>query len=323
MAPSAGAPGAAGGVAVPPDGPCTTQAGVTTILNDFAYALAFDDTQVYAATLSGLIAFPLGGGTGTTLTPATEVNALALAQGAAYFISSHDVGPPNPQGKVSSTTALYRMALPQGTPAIVIDGAWGTLAATDGNWVWWGGLGLHGLRITDNTMVTFPDRLQPLVTAIAVGSDALYFGMEMETGLFRAVKDESQQPTLLLGLVQPPDTLTGDDSRLYWSDGAGVHSATYQGTDQKILFSNPVTSVAVDAHAVYFTTVDDNPNNPIHSLGSVLKLPKTGGGPSTIASGLDSPGKIALHGGNVYWVDGTSVAGSDPNPGYAVKTACK
>jgi hypothetical protein len=43
----------------------------------------------------------------------------------------------------------------------------------------------------------------------------------------------------------------------------------------------------------------------------------------TVVSGLKSPGTLALGGGNVYWVDGTSVALSDPNPGHAVMTACK
>jgi hypothetical protein len=32
---------------------------------------------------------------------------------------------------------------------------------------------------------------------------------------------------------------------------------------------------------------------------------------------------VAVHAGNAYCVDGASVALSDPNPGYAVMTACK
>jgi hypothetical protein len=72
------------------------------------------------------------------------------------------------------------------------------------------------------------------------------------------------------------------------------------------------SSVAVDAHAVYYTTND-----------SVMKVDKSGGSPVVVAGALESPGNVTVRGGNVYWVNATTASTSGPNPPYAIMTACK
>jgi hypothetical protein len=314
------------GATVPADGPCVSGAGITTITPNYAYELAFDDASLYAATSAGVVRFPLGGGTGTTLTSSAEVYALAVAKGSAYFISSHAAGPPDPQGKVSSTTALYRMTLPGGTPEIFVDGAWGTQLASDGTWVWLGSVGaLKGTRIADGMQVTVPLAASASVQDFAMGSDALYLALQHLRpdytnygSIARVSSDGSVVSTIVDNLPDFPFKIAIGASAVYWIDDKGIWRAGLDGSNVTQIVKFAVTSLAVDAHSVYFTTGASST-----ATSAVQKVPTGGGAPETVANGLKAPGTIALHGGNVYWVNGTSVAASDPNPGYAVMTACK
>lgn len=313
------------GAAVPADGPCVTGAGVTTITAGYAYALAFDDTGLYAATGQGVVRFPLGGGQGTPLTPSGETDALAVAGGSAYFIASHPVGTPDPQGKTPSTTALYAMTLPGGTPQVLKDGAFAMQIASDGARVWWTGSGLTGMPVAGGDPAQLPLDPGTSVASFAVGNDGLYLAARTVRSdytsagsILRAAKDGSAVATVVGNLADVPYAVALDADTVYWTTDHAIMSAGLDGSRVKTLLAVQASSLAVDAHAVYFTASSGGP-----ATGAVEKMPKDGGTPETIASGLKSPGEIALHGGNVYWVDGTSRALSDPDPGYAVMTACK
>jgi hypothetical protein len=220
------------------------------------------------------------------------------------------------------------MALPSGAPQILLDNVFGVPLATDGTWVWWAGVGLSGIRLSDGTRAKFP-LAWALVTGLVVGDGALFAALQEPVNgsppfgrIVRMSKDGTTVTTLVDNLPGPPLAFAVDEDTLYWSTfEGGITRADLDGSHVALLESTPASSIAVDAHAVYFTT--SGASGSYHAIGSLQKVPKTGGTPETIASGLDSPGKIALHGGNVYWVDGTEVAASDPNPGYAVMTACK
>jgi hypothetical protein len=312
------------GASVPADGACLTAGGTTTLAPTYAYALAFDESDVYAATPAGIVAFPLGGGSGTTIGPATEVDALAVANGSAYFVSSHPVGGPNAQGKTSSTTALYSMALASGSPQILVDNAFAMTVATDGTWLWWTGIGLNAMQLPGGTPVAFPLAAGANVTALVVGDDSLFLGTQTLRkdythygSIVRASKDGTSVTPIFDDLADGPISLAVDESSVYWVDSNGVQSAALDGSGLTTLATTVASSIAVDAHAVYFTS------NLGSTSDTVQKVDKSGGTPVLVAGGLKSPGFLALHGGNVYWVDGTSVAMSDPNPGYAVMTACK
>jgi hypothetical protein len=275
--------------------------------------------------MTGIVQFPLAGGNGTTLTASTEVDALAVANGSAYYVSNHPAGPPNVQGRTSTTTALYRKALPNGDTQILQDGAWGTHLATDGSWVWLAGALLKGFRLADGMQVTVSLPASASVEDFAMGSDALYVALlhlrpdnTHYGSIVRVSNDGSVVSTIVDSLPNFPFKIALDESAVYWIDFTGIMRAGLDGSGVSQVFNLAASSLAVDAHAVYFTTNDSG-----LTTEAVLKVPKGQGTPQTVASGLKTPGTVALHGGNVYWVDGTSASGSDPNPGYAVMTACK
>jgi hypothetical protein len=308
--------------AIPPaGGPCVTSPGTTTIFPDYAYALAFDDAHLYAATGQGLLQFPLAGGRATPMSGA-EVWGLAAANGVAYF-SSHD--------GLSASTTLYRVTLPNGTPQILEDQPYATLLATDGTWLWlWGVPRLTGMNLMDGRTVTFPLQPSAVVTGMAVAESALYLATQTERtdythfgSILRAAKDGTSLAAVVDKLADAPSAIALDEDALYWSDGAGIERSNLDGSNVTTLVSTPATSLAVDADAVYYTADAADSAASGHVLGAVQKLSKTGTVPQTIADGLDSPASIGIRGGNVYWVDGTEVAGNDPHPRYAVKTACK
>jgi hypothetical protein len=309
---------------VPADTPCATPSGVTTLFPDYAYTIALHGGNAYLATIKGVLQVPIAGGPATALASGGEAFTLTLDAKDAYYVSSHPAGAANAEGKVSSTTALYQVPLAGGASQILVDGAWGTIMATDGTWLWWGGSQLQGVRLGQSTPVPirFPLEAGALVEAIAVGSDSLFLAVYAITSggpgvgsIRRAKKDGSSVTTIVAGLQHPTAVGLDDDAVYYNDDGSPsgiIGRADLDGSGQTTLVKVATQSLVVDAHAVYFVTAD-----------AIQRVPKTGGSVETIVDGLKTPGNLALDGGNVYWVDGTSVALSDPNPGYAVMTTCK
>jgi hypothetical protein len=313
-----------GGAAVPPDGPCVTAPGVTTLLADYAYAMAFSGDIAYLATMTGVVRIARAGGAAVSLASGSEAYALVIDATNAYFMSAYAVGAPNAEGKVDSTTALYSVPLGGGAPQLLVDGAFSQQLATDGAQLWWispGGLQGIALRGTPD-----PPPIQlgagTIVEAMAVGADSLFLAVYAisSTGpgvgsIRRAAKDGSRIDTIVDGLGHPTAIALGEDA-VYFNDANsaqnGVARADLDGSQRVTLAPVDARSIAVDAHAVYFDDGD-----------SIQAVPKAGGAMRTVATGLKSPGTLAIAGGNVYWVDGTSVAVSDPNPRYAVMTACK
>ncbi len=308
---------------VPADGPCVTPAGVTTLLADYAYAIAIDGDKVYLATMAGVLRVPAAGGQSIALTANAEAYALAIDATNAYYVSDHASGPPNAEGKVSTTTALYAAPLAGGTPQILLDGEFAMHMATDGTWLWWAGGDLYGMALgRPAAPVAFPLEAGASVEALAVGRDSLFLAVYSigtqglgAGSIRRANKDGSGVATIVSGLGHPT-AITVDDNAVYFNDAdspsGGIARAGLDGTGKTTIAQVLAGSLAVDAHSVYFASAD-----------AILKVPKTGGTVETVQNGLKSPGTLAVAPGNVYWVDGTSVARSDPNPGYAVMTACK
>jgi hypothetical protein len=312
------------GAPAPPDAPCATSPGITTLLKDYAYSIVLQSGNAYLATRQGLLRTPAAGGVPTSLSPNTEVDSLAIDTANAYYVAFHDVGGPNAQGKVSSTSALYSLPLSGGTPQILVDGAFALQIATDGVWVWWAGVGLQGLEVgAPGTPAKFPLEPGASVEAIAAGSDSLFLAVYAissqgapGTGSIRRAKKDGSSVTTVVSGLDHPTAIALDGDAVYFNEEGGVSGGIFRagldGSGKAMVAPVVTASLAVDGHAVYFATSD-----------SIQKVPKTGGSVQTVASGLKFPGTLALAGGNVYWVDGTSVARSDPHPGYAVLTTCK
>jgi hypothetical protein len=104
---------------------------------------------------------------------------------------------------------------------------------------------------------------------------------------------------------EAPAGIALDATSVYWTDFTsngdvvmlGKHSAAAAVT----LASGQSYpgAVAVDATTAYWT----NSANGAPGMGSVAKVPLTGGTPVTLASGRNNPAGIAVDAANVYWTD--------------------
>ena len=122
--------------------------------------------------------------------------------------------------------------------------------------------------------------------------------------------------------------MAADDTNLYFvtqsivtlNDGGasqlnGVLMALPKsGGTPSVLVPNVVNAwdVAVDATDVYVVLLGelDQMGTPVDNTGSVMRVAKSGGTPTTIASGEPAPVHVALDNTFVYWPDlGTSAQG--------------
>lgn len=102
------------------------------------------------------------------------------------------------------------------------------------------------------------------------------------------------------GLVQP-DSLRIDDTSAYWlayGEQSGIHKVSLDGgsvTDLVIASTpTPIRQLALDGAYVYYTNAPS---------GSVVRVDKSGGVPTTIASGLEGPSDITADASGVYVVE--------------------
>jgi hypothetical protein len=96
--------------------------------------------------------------------------------------------------------------------------------------------------------------------------------------------------------------IAADDQNLYWTTpaDAGTLSATSlaTGATRELASLFRPFSVALDASYVYVTEMAD----PQGYNGRVLMVPKTGGCPEIIATGLGGLSFVALDNTRVFWV---------------------
>ncbi len=126
---------------------------------------------------------------------------------------------------------------------------------------------------------------------------------------------------LYTGTVGP---LVADATSLYWVDGTHVMKLSKAGGDPAVLASGQeVTGLVLDADSLYWTDlgapiqeppIDAGPYTGPYA-GAVMRVPKAGGSPSVVASGLhlsqsivnDSTGAsaatLALDATHAYWLE--------------------
>jgi hypothetical protein len=97
-----------------------------------------------------------------------------------------------------------------------------------------------------------------------------------------------------------------DGTNVYWTDDVGTNSSTLRavpvgGGTTATVASNAPEGVAVDANNVYWAAGPATPNS-----GAIMKMPKSGGTPVALASGLASPLGIAVNSTSVFWTDFTN-----------------
>lgn len=114
-------------------------------------------------------------------------------------------------------------------------------------------------------------------------------------------------PTLIHGIA--PFAIKLDDTRIYFSalDLDTIHSALKDGSDVRELANGlkNVYDLVVDGDYVYATVRGThNAAKEYQHDGAIVRIPKNGGAPETLAASLEGPVTLALDGGFLYWVNG-------------------
>jgi streptogramin lyase len=107
--------------------------------------------------------------------------------------------------------------------------------------------------------------------------------------------------TTLLSMNNLANGVTADVDTLYWvtrQDGNVKKADFMLGNDQVLAIGDQPWDIAVDAGSVYWTERGSGAG-----VGKVMKVAKTGGAPTVLASMQDGPRGIAIDGSHVYWVN--------------------
>jgi hypothetical protein len=101
--------------------------------------------------------------------------------------------------------------------------------------------------------------------------------------------------TTIAPLRDAPASVAVDLESIYWVESVrALMSTPLSGGALTTLATSSVKNIALDAHVIYWPTggvVD----------GAIESVPKVGGLPTTLLSGLSSPTNIAVDSGTLYW----------------------
>jgi len=108
-----------------------------------------------------------------------------------------------------------------------------------------------------------------------------------------------------------PSSIAIDGTNVYWIDSAlgTVNEVPSCGGPATTLVTTSTlgsstlipAGIAVQGGDVYFTTQD--PWNPDGDDGAVWRVPSSGGTPTMLVQGLDRPGRVAVTGASMYWIE--------------------
>ncbi len=131
-----------------------------------------------------------------------------------------------------------------------------------------------------------------------------------EVRLMSVAKSGGTATTLTSGGGGIPDGPAFDGTRLYWTTSGGwtapIPPSTLRalpatgGAPTLVASPDQPGDLAVDANDVYFADSDK----------TIMKVPKSGGTPTVLATQLNRPMSLVVDDSNVYWInegDGTVV----------------
>lgn len=327
QAASKGAASDGSGAAVSPDAACIGPSTATFLARGTARGLAVDEGFVYTASNAGVVRVPRAGGAVETLTAGESPVALAADDASLYVFSSHAVGAADPQGKVMSGLALFALPRAGGSARILVEGAYGTAMASDGNTLYWAAAsGVQRLALAGGASTT-TSLGHARVEGLALGRDAVFLAVSElgasggpAVGSVRHMAKAGGEVAMIVDGLDHVTSIALDEDRVYFTDagsfdgsGATVRSARLDGSGVTTIANAVSSSVAVDAHAVYYTTES-----------AIVKVDKASGSSTVVATGVRSPGNLTVRGGNLYWTNAAGgVAFSEVDPPYGIMTACK
>ena len=155
---------------------------------------------------------------------------------------------------------------------------------------------------------------------LAVDADFVYWtGGTFSGTVWRAPKSGGAGSLLSTSPVTYNQSagLAVDETTVYWSNGdGGVYSAPKAGGPPKVLLPSTDDGApgkfVIDDLYVYALTPDTT------ATSQLVKLPKTGGSSTVLATGLLQPIAMAIDSANVYWADGGSQVSGVPKAGGTV-----
>jgi hypothetical protein len=298
---------------VPPDAPCATPPGTTVrLFTGGAWSFAIDDSFVYVNTDAAFAKAPLAGGAPTALGSfdGDAFGGFAIGAGALLFPTSAMTLGSIPLSGDSTAPPTFSGG---GTTPFAYDGAAIYTAHEAPGHAVVARIPVDG---SPPTTPTLPDGT--IAQAIAASGDSLFVAVKVSVpggydgSLMKWTAATGELTTIASGIGQP-FAMTVDDAFVYF---IGVHAAdaatadvrrvAFDGSSATTLATLPspfTTTLAVDAHAVYFT-----------SGVSIAKVDKSGGNVEKLATFGQGQPKIVVRGGNVYWgapelsdANGTSV----------------
>ncbi|MEZ4405536.1 MAG: hypothetical protein R3A52_03430 [Polyangiales bacterium] len=143
-----------------------------------------------------------------------------------------------------------------------------------------------------------------------VVDDAWVYWVDHRAGTIHRVARDGTGAVTLASDELHPDGLALDEGYLYWLSGDFDHAALRRmpaaggevvslGRARRItIFQSARHRVAFDARYVYWPDVGDDP----FTDGSIYRLPKSGGAPEAVVSGIVAPASVVVDRCNLYWL---------------------
>ena len=284
---------------------------------------------VVVDTGASILGMPLAGGAATTLATPSSAHGLWLLGDSLYFTAEDLVGPVDAQGKRQSSAALYQLPRTGGQPTLLMQPAPSMEhAALDADAVYFPSPGsITGVVRFAPASASMTDlRLEGTVTVDALAVDDAYLyaavqvyapGSDITTGAIQRVPKAGGPAQTLVANIGHPWSLVVDQGGLYWVEeppvgqfgNAKIEHAALDGSGVTTVMRGGANALALDANFLYFAS---------DAIGA---LPRAGGDPTMLATGLQQPGYLTVVGANLVWVNNATRAMSDATP-MAVQTTC-
>jgi hypothetical protein len=315
---------------------CDTQVGQTATLREGLFGgFSVVNGALVVIQDQTLLRVPLAGGDAATMALTDTSSAAWVLGDQAYFMADHATGVLN--GKGSPETASGLVSVPLAGGDTVPHGAAPSFflsAISDGQSLFFGG-GSTVYRFTPPSTIneiSLPSQWS--VESLAAVGDDLYAAVQdysggglKTTGAIIRVPKAGGEATALLSGIGHVWEIVADEGGLYWvgeslDDPFGPGYVGHAALDGRGVstFSRPALySIALDGDYLYGATYA----TPTFDSGNarLVALPRAGGAPITLATGVEGVGNVVIAGGNVIWANLFGRAKSETRP-MSIRLAC-